>query len=125
MPRHLSEIEKKYIQEHYLDQEAEEIAVQIKGVGPITVQQFIDTLPPRPEPNETPDERHRKLQGSTIPSSRLMGRDPARGIAVMTEAASELSDARDVVGVPGISKERREKMKDKIHRPFAPSPHDR
>jgi len=125
MPRELSDIEKKYIEENYLSESAKSIAGKIKGIGEITVQAYIDELPPPVNSEESAQERQRRLQMTKVSGSRLMGRDKDRGITVMTEAASELIDARRTVALPKPSKEMKKKHSDKIHRPFQESDYDR
>jgi hypothetical protein len=116
--RQLSDIEKKYIEEHYLDTDAQKIASQIKGVGEATVQEYIDELPPAPVEGESPEERKKRLQSTKISGSRLMGRDKERGITVMTPAAAELIDARKEIRTRDQTKNQREKNKRIIHKPF-------
>lgn len=125
MPRKLSEVEKQYIEANYLKESVDKMASKMKGVGPVTVQEYVDTLPPPPEPGETPEERRRKLQNTKVAASNFMGRDKERGVTVMTPAAAELIDARDTVSLPEVTERRKKAMKGKIHRPFEESEHDR
>lgn len=96
MPRQLSKAEQEYIVNHSQQLTAEEIAADMPGVGAKTVQKFIDeNVLEQQRQGETQDERQKNIQKkSKLTAGKLMGRDPSRGIAVMTEAASELSDAR-------------------------------
>jgi hypothetical protein len=125
MPRALSEVEQQYIEENHTAQTAEEMAKDMKGVSTKTVQAYVDTLPPPAKIGETHEERQRALQSTKVGVGRLMGRDPDRGVTVMTEAASELADARKVVAVTRASENQRKRARGMIHRPFSDGPYDR
>jgi len=116
MPRTLSQAEQDYIINHHDKMSPEAMCADMPGVGPKTVVQFIETsVIPEVVPDETPKERQKKLQKKTgLTAGKLMGRDPERGIAVMTPGASELADARRVINVPSIDKAARAKP-DRIH----------
>jgi hypothetical protein len=97
MPRELSQAEKDYITKNHENMSAEEICADMPGVGPKTIATFIDSgIMPEPKRDETVEERREKVQkvGRTgLTAGKLMARDPKRGIAVMTQGASEMSDA--------------------------------
>jgi hypothetical protein len=96
MPRQLSKAEQEYIVNHSKDLTAAEIASDMPGVGAKTIQKFIDeSVLEDQRSDETQQQRQATLQKKTkLTAGKLMGRDPSRGITVMTEAASELSDSR-------------------------------
>jgi hypothetical protein len=125
MRRALSEAEKVYIMDNYQDEDVQDMANKMHGVGTKTIQKYVDELPPTPVQGETTQERQRKLQSTKVSGSKLMGRDKEKGVTVMTEAASELIDARKVLATPEKSDAQKKAMKDKIHRPFEESPYDR
>jgi len=99
--RVLTEVEKQWIQEHYIKDKLtlDELAKKLSGVDLNEIAAFIKTVYQPPTPNQPAQERQAQLAGMP-PAGQFMGRDPARGVAVMTEAASEISDARKVVAVP-------------------------
>jgi hypothetical protein len=111
MARELSKAEQEFITAHVNDMSPEELCADMPGVGPKTVEKFIETsVMPEARPEESPEERQQELQKKTgLTAGKLMGRDPERGIAVMTPGASELADAKRIVNVPSINKAAREK----------------
>lgn len=94
--RKLSKAEQEYILKNYENMSAEEMCSDMHGIGTKTVQDFIDeNVLPEVNPSDTAEERHEKIRNAKkITAGKLMGRDPERGIAVMTSAASEVSDSR-------------------------------
>jgi len=115
----------KYIEENYFDESVEKMAAKMYGIGPVTVQAYVDTLPPPPEEGETVQERQRKLQSTKVSASKFMAGDRKKGIKIMTPAAAELIDARAAVSLPEVTERRKKAMKGKIHRPFEESEYDR
>ena len=96
MKRKLSKAEQEYIERNHTTMSAEQLCADMDGIGVKTVQAFIDTnIMTKGSREDTHEERQEELQKKTgLTAGKLMGRDPFRGIAIMTEAASELSDAR-------------------------------
>lgn len=94
--RKLSEADKQYIENNHDKKSVDELAEGMYGVGAKTVQAFIDSdIIPESKREDTPEERKEELQKKTgLTVGRLMGRDPERGIAVMTPQAAELSDVK-------------------------------
>ena len=96
MPRELTKAEQEYALAHAGDTSVEELCADMPGIGAKTLQKFLDanTMPEEVH-NESTEERQQKLQKATgLTAGKLMGRDPERGITVMTPGASELGDAR-------------------------------
>ncbi len=114
MKRKLSKAEEEYIRNHHENMTADELCSDMHGVGAATVQSFIETnVVPVSTKNESQEERHAKMNDTGLKAGDLMGRDPERGVVVMTEGASELSDARRVVRVPSADASAR-KQSDRI-----------
>lgn len=114
MKRKLSKAEEEYIRNNHDKMTPEELCSDMHGVGVSTVQSFIETsVVPASTKDETQAERHSKINETGLKAGNLMGRDPERGIVVMTEGASELSDARRVVRVPSADSSAR-KQSDRI-----------
>lgn len=115
-------------------------AKMMRGVGPKTVANYVKEVK-KCKAKEEQSLEDRDVRSKTIgPVGRMMARDEEKGVAMMTEAASQLADerakarreesndladARDVVSPKEISEKQRKKMADKIHRPFRKSPYDR
>jgi hypothetical protein len=95
MRRQLTKVEKAYIDQNHATMSVDELCGDMQGVGPKTVQAYIDDeVLPKKQNTENMDEYHSQIQKRTgLQAGNLMGRDPSRGIAVMTEAASTVSDA--------------------------------
>ena len=105
--RDFSEAETFYVQNN-LDKTDAELASIMPGIGPKTVAKFRQSLPepevtelePEPE-NETPENRVIRLsQGPTV-GKMMAHRD---GMTIMTEGASQVSDARQTVRGRKMSK---------------------
>ena len=111
MPRELIKAEKEFITRNHEKMTPAEMSEDMRGIGKKTIEKFIETsVMTKAEADETPEERHEKLAKKTgLTVGKLMGRDPDRGIAVMTPGASELSDAKRVLTVPSIDKAARNK----------------
>ncbi len=114
--RQLSRAEQEFIKANYENMTPAELCEDMPGIGPKTVEQFIETsVMTKAKQDETPEERQTEINKKRgLTAGKLMGRDPARGIAVMTEGASELSDARRTVNVPTNDDVAR-KQSDRIH----------
>ena len=107
-PRKLSQAEKEFISKYHTTMTVEDMCADMPGIGPQTVQEFLDTeVLPEATPEETTQARHEKLRNTGLTAGKLMGRDPERGIVVMTPAASEMADAKRVVNVPSVDKSAR------------------
>jgi hypothetical protein len=94
--RELSEPEKFFIENHYLNMTAEEIAKEMdtKGVGEKTVQAFIDELPPPPSTDDNLKIRHEKLKNvKRDRTGQMFARDDTKRAVMMTPGASEMADA--------------------------------
>ena len=116
--RELTEIEKFYIENH-ADKSNEEIASQITGVGPKTVEKHRLSLPEnadkRDSVTETREERIDRL-GKGPKAGEFIAKQS--GASIMTQQASEVSDAKAIVQGSRMTQEDFEsKNRDKIHRP--------
>jgi len=113
MPRELSQAEKDYITANHDKMSPEAICADMPGVGPATVNDFIENgMMPEEVRGEAPEERREKVQKAGragLTTGKLMGRDPERGVTVMTPGASEMADAMRVVNVPSVDKAARQK----------------
>ena len=106
--RKLSDVERFYIEEHS-DVDPKELASIMPGVGVAAVKAYIATLPPLPAPimveaqqklpkpkeGQSEIERQEELQalraGNFIQTTTMGGN---KGIAIMSEAASTIADAK-------------------------------
>ena len=122
--RELTEVEKFYV-ENNLDKTDSEISEVMKGVGPKTVEKYRQSLPAQKQEEqktedtdhitETREQRIDRLGKGPNSGEYISRRD---GVAIMTQQASEVSDARKVVKGKSMSKEDYEaSTKNKIHRP--------
>tara|TARA_R100000315_G_scaffold61723_1_gene40887 strand:+ start:1160 stop:1531 length:372 start_codon:yes stop_codon:yes gene_type:complete len=117
--RELTEVEKFYI-ENNPQQSDEEIASQIKGVGAKTVEKFRASITPaqddkRDSITETREERIDRL-GNGAKAGDFIAKQS--GASIMTQQASEVTDARAIVHGTRMNKaEYESKNKDKIHKP--------
>lgn len=93
MSRKLSRAEQEFILSNHKNMDVEELCVDMPGIGPKTVQEFVDQLPARQE-GETEDERRVRVQKSKFGAGRLMGRDEAGRAVVMTKGASDMLDEK-------------------------------
>lgn len=125
MPRSLTNVEKFFIEKHR-GLGAEELAREFEGIGPKTVQAYIDELPPLDEPpelpmeppNQTPKERQADLAPLGLKAGDHMARDPKIGYTAMTKEASEVAEAN----LPEVERRGKaaaaERNKNRIHRPL-------
>lgn len=118
--RELTEVEKFYI-ENNLHQSNEQIASQMKGVGVKTVEKHRELVVSTEEPDkrdsitETREQRIDRL-GNGPKSGEFIAKQ--NGASIMTQQASEVSDARAIVHGTRMNKSEYEsKNKDKIHKP--------
>jgi sRNA-binding protein len=111
--RELTIVEKEYIQSHYKEQSAAEMAKHMSGIGEKTVQKFIDEgTMPESKPQETKEERHTKIkQKKGLKAGSAFARQS--GVTAMTKTASEISDAKR----KGLSEDEFAKLYgDRIHK---------
>lgn len=117
--RELTEVEKFYI-ENNPEKTSEEIASQMKGVGIRTVEKYRGALSlpeedKRDSITETREQRIDRLGNSSKAGEYIAKQS---GASIMTQQASEVSDARAIVHGTKMSKSEYEsKNKDKIHKP--------
>ena len=108
MPRELSQAEKDYITANHEKLSIETICSDMPGVGPKTVLDFIENgIMPKASRDESHTERQEKVQKvgrSGLTAGKLMGRDPKRGIAIMTPGASEMADVMRAVNASSNDK---------------------
>jgi hypothetical protein len=148
MPRPLTKVEQGYIRDCLSrgEEDAKAIAKELAGVGPVTVQAFVDGFTQasepateevpsaeplalegedgdevdentiKPQPGETELEHKARIASSRTKTSELMGRRD--GITVMTESASELADARKAFRLNDLTPEQRQRQAERIHKPF-------
>ena len=118
--RELTSVEKFYI-ENNLDKTDEQIASEIKGVGPRTVSKYRDSIPAK-----SSEDQRESVTETRVERIDRLGNGPKAGdfiakqsgAAIMTEQASEISDARAIVkGKTASPEEFEAKNRDKIHRP--------
>lgn len=130
-PRELTEVEKFYI-ENNRSQSNSKIASFMPGIGVSSVKKYKDSLPETSEEaveqeqdnevenkrdckTETRGERMERLAQSPSAGDLMGKRD---GVIVMTQQASEVTDARKIIKGQKMSNEQYEKLnRNKIHRP--------
>tara|TARA_Y100000592_G_scaffold100806_1_gene182938 strand:+ start:2615 stop:2989 length:375 start_codon:yes stop_codon:yes gene_type:complete len=119
-PRELTEVEKFYI-ENNLDKTDSEIASKMKGVGVKTVSKHRESVPKTEVEDktqsitETRQERMERLADGPEAGELMARRD---GTAIMTQQASEVTDARKIVkGTQASESEITKNNRGKIHRP--------
>lgn len=104
--RELNKAEQEYIRNNYTNMTAEELSKDMNGIGPKTVQKFIEEMDTSAQVSktETVGEMHDRLneqaKGDNKSVQRLLARDPEKGIVMMTEGASAMIDARRSIMVP-------------------------
>ena len=145
MPRPLTKVEQGYIRDCVSSGETDckVIAKELKGVGPVTVQSFMDGLgyqkpevaahveidveepdpiqseeDLKPKEGESEFERQERIASSRKKPGDFMLRDPERGFAAMTESAADMEDALKVHRMPEATEAMKERQKLRIHRPF-------
>ena len=129
--RELTAVEKFYIENNRGDSNSK-IAKCMTGIGPATVKKYRDSLPDERETTpdssateenlnkrdcktETRKERMDRLSGEPAAGNFMGKRD---GAVVMTQQASEITDARKVIRGVKMSGDEYEKINNnKIHRP--------
>tara|TARA_R100000805_G_C3620625_1_gene124350 strand:+ start:2352 stop:2741 length:390 start_codon:yes stop_codon:yes gene_type:complete len=124
-PRELTDIEKFYIQNN-LQKNDSELASGMSGVGPKTVAKYRQEVnesavndasekSKRESVEESREERIDRLSRAPDAGELMSRRD---GVSIMTQQASEVTDARKIVKGNNIPAEEFEaKNRDKIHRP--------
>ena len=117
--RELTDVEKFYI-ENNLEKSNDQLASQMLGIGAKTVAKYRASVEKKEEKTEhvteTQSERVDRLGRGPKTGEFISKRE---GASIMTEQASEVSDARSVVqGNRRMSqKEYQESNRDKIHKP--------
>jgi len=99
--RQPSQIEILFIQEHYIKDSLTpgELYAKLPDVDPVAIDKLIEEVLPKMKAGQTAQERLEQLAKVKTGAGRLMGHDTTKGIVVMTESASELSDARKTASV--------------------------
>jgi hypothetical protein len=88
--RQLTDVEKFYI-ENNLEKSDSELASKMTGVGAKTVSKFRETIPDKPESDESSEERAERLATGPKTGDFIAKRS---GASIMTQEASEVSDAK-------------------------------
>ena len=115
--RELNDVEKFYI-ENNREQTDSKLASMMVGVSEKKVSEYKDSLPEKQdseEKSESDEERKKRLSKISNVGVFFAQRD---GTTVMTEAASEITDARKIVKGNRMSeKQYDDNNRGKIHRP--------
>tara|TARA_R110000824_G_scaffold340475_2_gene527003 strand:+ start:107 stop:490 length:384 start_codon:yes stop_codon:yes gene_type:complete len=121
--RELTEVEKFYVQNN-LEKSDSQISQMMKGIGTKTIEKYRESLPKQEKKQEADDTEH--ITESREERIDRLGNGPnsgefisrREGVAIMTQQASEVSDARKVIKGKSMSKEEfEENNRNKIHRP--------
>ena len=88
--RELTDVEKFYI-ENNLEKSDSELASKMTGIGAKTVSKFRETIPDKPESDESSEERVERLATGPKTGDFIAKRS---GASIMTQEASEVSDAK-------------------------------
>jgi len=88
--RELTDVEKFYI-ENNLEKSDSELASKMTGIGAKTVSKFRETIPDKPEADESSEERVERLATGPKTGDFIAKRS---GASIMTQEASEVSDAK-------------------------------
>ena len=112
--RELTEVEKFYI-ENNLDKSDSEIASAMKGIGAKTVCKYRESVPTKIEPKATETDEERADRLSSMDTSASFA--TKSGSVVMTQQASEISDAKKRTGKTGQDNNHERVNKGRIHRP--------
>ena len=116
--RQLTDVEKFYI-ENNLEKTNEQLASQMSGIGSKTVSKYRESVAKEEDKTdhitETQSERIDRLGKGPKTGEFISKRD---GASIMTEQASEVSDARKTVqGASMSASDYEESNRDKIHKP--------
>lgn len=123
MARKLTEVEVFYIQNN-TNQTADQLSKSIKGVGVTAIQEVLNNTTVPSQQDAKPAKVNESIfKGKTDEEVKAIIHNPdehkvynnfarADGVTVMTQAASELSDARKVLKV---NQPNAKEQKDKIH----------
>ena len=112
--RELTEVEKFYI-ENNLNKSDSEIASQMKGVGAKTVSKYRESVPAKKDIKNSETEEERADRLSSMDTSASFA--TKSGSVVMTQQASEISDAKKKTGKTGQDSNYERVNKGRIHRP--------
>jgi hypothetical protein len=117
MPKKLTETDKFFIEKNP-EMSIEELQKVIKGVRRVDIEDFRETLFPATSPNDTPEQQTTRLRASQARAGTLMVRNREKGITMMTEAASEISDINRPIRLADSAEKKKGKLNDVIHRPL-------
>ena len=94
--RQLTEIERKYIQEHYTKDNLTlaDLVKVLPGVDLNDIHSCVQGILPEMKPEQTMKQYHEELAQSGAKATDLFARDENNGVVVMTQGASSLGDAR-------------------------------
>ena len=93
MARELSRAEQEFIQNYYEEMSVEELCEDMVGVGPKTVQDFIDSMNiDVTEPLSETDKEIVEKQKKKFGAGRFLGRDKSGRAVVLTQPAAEIAD---------------------------------
>jgi hypothetical protein len=109
----LSEIEKFYI-ENNREKSASEIASCMPGIGEKTVETYIKSLPAKETEEETEQQRIERLASGPAAGEFIQTRS---GSSVMTQSASEVSDAKRASNLKDSNKNYEKSSRNFIHKP--------
>lgn len=93
--RELTDVEKEWIKDHYVKDKMtlEDLATKLPGVDLNEIKEYVEKLYVPPKPEQSFQERQQQL-ANMPPAGQFMGRDREKGVTVMTQAASEITDAK-------------------------------
>lgn len=109
--RNLTEVEKFYI-ENNPDKSDADLSSQMSGIGEKSVAKFRATIEPKQKENESDEERIDRLANGPEAGNFISKRS---GSVIMTQQASEVSDAKRLKSDNSEVHEKRNR--DSIHRP--------
>lgn len=119
--RELTLVEEDYVKNNR-DKTDAQLSSVMPGIGPKSIAKFRKALPEvevdadevLAERDETPHERVERLGNTGPTAGKMMARQD--GIVMMTEGASEMSDARNVVkGIPLTKAQFAKNNRSRIH----------
>ena len=115
--RKLTEIEKFYI-ENNSGKSNEEICKDMDGIGPKTVEKHRKSIGQEQKRDHITTTREKEIEDLAGMPEAGNFISNERGVSIMTQQASEITDARRIVKGNSMSKEEYESSnKDKIHKP--------
>lgn len=108
MKRELTEEQKTFVDENMFSMSNQELCKNMKGIGPKTIQEYINSKEGKIPANECASQTTNKKKSR---AAELIGRDPKRGITIMTRDASEISDMKTKIKNNAAAKN----MESRIH----------